>query len=131
LGNPATDSNNKAKKVVKVTTAKKHGDGTQMMPYDDVGFEAYPELFDLLMPHYDGKVMTRQPGRMSLTLDGWAFKFVIACPTEKEQYIVELESLFDGLAQIEQMLASGKLRPKPMTDWKRKKELPTIDAEIK
>ena len=116
----------------KVSTARILKDLAPLVPHDEEGAQLLPNLWDLLLPIYDEKrVMERQPGRLFMNVDGWAFKCGILCPTERCVFTFESTCLVGILEQLESELAAGILKPKPMIDWKKRNLLPVIDELLK
>jgi len=88
-----------------------------------------PLLLDVLLPIWEGSVMLRQPGRLTIGPDGGSWRVTIECPTEGLQAVFMVDSLSTLLRDVETLLASGK------THWglswqKRKRHSPTIDDAI-
>lgn len=96
---------------------------------DQKGKEGYPTLFALLAPVYDGKVLTYQPGKMTLRIEGANYVVVLDSPTAVLQTRVCLPSLDGLLDALERHLASGNAVWMP--GWKKGgKPLPTVDGEL-
>lgn len=118
------------KKSVKV--AKTLVDLAPLMPYDDEAYTLLPNIMDLLMPIYDEKrTMERQPGRAFFGIDGWCFKMGLICPTEKAVFTFESDRLVGFIERFEEALRLKQVRPKPLSDWRKKNLLPTIDDLLK
>ena len=72
-------------------------------PADEQGRVLYPTLFDLLAPRWKDGHQTRQPGRLSIRIDGGAYRVSIECPTEGLQtsmIVASLENLAEAVEII-------------------------------
>jgi len=117
------------KPASKVTTASFLKDAVLARLDDPEGKEAYPLLFEALAPVFDGQVLTRQPGKMTIRVEGASWQVTLDFPTEVLQTRLYAPSLHDLLAKVEEFLRSGTLVFTP--GWKKsKKPLPTIDDPL-
>lgn len=113
----------------KVEAAKLLAGVTFSTPADKEARKLVPNLFDLLCPRYRDGICTRQPGRLSIKVDGGCYRVVIECPTEGVQTALAVESIV-GLAElVEALLLNGKPHW-GMTWQKAKRNLPTIDDAV-
>jgi len=116
-------------KKPKIETAKVLAGVTFSTPADKEARKAFPNLFDLLCPRYRDGVCTRQAGRLTVRVDGGAYRVQIECPTEQVQTIFMVESLFTLMSDTEALLLTGKLHW-GMTWAKARKNLPTLDDSV-
>jgi hypothetical protein len=92
-----------------------------LSPHDDEFVRDYPTLAQLLMPRYaDGCVMTREPGIVSIKIDGSLYRVTLVCPTERCQTTVGLTTLCNLLLDLECHVSD------PKSDW-----VPTWDSKKK
>jgi hypothetical protein len=117
------------KKPVKPVAAKVLESVTFQLPDDAGGQVMYPNLFDLLTPRWEGSVMTRQAGRMSIKPDGSMWRVSIECPTEGLQTSFCVRMLDTLFAEAEKHVSSGTAHW-GLTWAKQKKHLPVIDSPI-
>lgn len=90
-----------------------------LAPHDDQSAKQWPVLMSLLMPKFNDKgKYTREPGVLSVRIDGSVFRISVVCPTDGVQTVLELTSLFDLFTQIEQHVSRSS------TVW-----VPTYDAK--
>lgn len=93
---------------------------------DEQGALRFPNLYAHIDPIYDGLSIRRQPGRLTISVDGSYYRVTLACPTEKIQTIFVLDSLAEMFENVEKSLAEGKQVYSPMFD-RSKKSKPTLD----
>ena len=120
----------KAKKPsTKVQTASFLKDAVLARLDDPEGVKAYPILYEALAPVFDGTTLVRQPGKMTVRVEGASWQVTLDFPTEVLQTRLYAPSLADLLAKVEEYLRSGTLVFTP--GWKKsKKPLPTVDDPI-
>lgn len=98
--------------------------------HDDRLEEAHPTLFQLLTPKFEGKYITREPGIISIRIDGSVYRITVVCPTEALQTTFEAVSLMGILDALEMHCASPTAVWVPTHDSKRKAKrgLDRLDA---
>lgn len=90
-----------------------------LSPHDDAFVKEYPTLAQLLYPKFvEEKHLSREPGIVSIKIDGSLYRVSIICPTEGLQAVFGLTTLIDLLTQLEVMASD------PATDW-----TPTYDRK--
>lgn len=102
-----------------------------LVPTDDLFGATYPNINRLLQPRYRGREMTRQPGRISIYIEGSDYVVLLSCPSEKAVFPFYTSTMLGVWEDFEEALATGKVRQKPLKDWKKKVALPTIDDLVK
>ncbi len=116
-------------KKPKVVSAKLLTSVKFAVPADKDGIKAYPNLYDLLVPKWDGSVCTRQAGRLSVKPDGGAWRVSIECPTEGLQTSFVVDNLTNLLADAEKIVTQSQCHW-ALTWSRRKKNMPTIESLI-
>lgn len=90
-----------------------------LSPHDDEAVRLWPELMGMLLPKYDDKKrLTREPGILSLKVDGPIFRVSLICPSEEGQTVFNLTTVVDLFDQLERNVVD------PTTVWTR-----TFDAK--
>jgi len=96
---------------------------------DAEGKKAFPNVLDLLAERWQAGKMTRQPGRLSVRLEGSAIIVVIECPTEGLQTSFAVNSITTLFAEAEKILTQGLCQWQ--LTWDRKKNnKPVIETAI-
>jgi hypothetical protein len=114
------------KKRPQVETAKILSSVKFLAPDDDAGRKSLPNVYDILCPRWKKGVLVRQPGRLTLRVEGGAYLLVLEAPTERLQTSVIVHSLASALADLEKAISSSGCNWGP-TWAARKKNLPTLD----
>lgn len=79
-----------------------------LSPHDDQATHDYPTLMQLLLPRYaDGRHLTREPGVLTIKIDGPIFRITLICPTEAVQTVMETGSFTELFLQVEEHVASA------------------------
>jgi hypothetical protein len=87
--------------------------------HDEEFGQRWPTLYQLLAPRYDSKQrLTREPGVISIRVDGSMYRITLVCPTEGVQTTLEKISLVDLWDFLELHVCS------PSATWP-----PTYDAK--
>lgn len=116
-------------KKPKVEAAKILSKRVQAVLSDVEGKKAYPNILDLLAERWDAGKMTRQPGRLSVRIEGAAIIVQIECPTEGLQTSFQVGSFSSLFEEAEKILTEGKCQW--ALTWDRKKNnRPTIETAI-
>lgn len=93
----------------------------QLVPHDEDASSEYPVLMSVLLPRYrgDGK-LTREPGVLSVRIDGAVFRITVVCPTEGLQATVETPRIMEILTTIELAVSSPACVWVPTWDSKKR-----------
>lgn len=87
-----------------------------------------PNLLEHIKPCFNGRVMTRQAGRITISVEGSHYRVTLTLPTEKAQTTMIADTLVGVLDALERYLALGTQVYAPT--WEKNKKLPTIDDLI-
>lgn len=77
-------------------------------PADEEGQHLYPTVFDLLCPRWKDGVQTRKSGKLTIRVDGGAYRVVMECPQEGVQASFLVDSLEGLLTAVELQVGSGR-----------------------
>lgn len=99
------------------------------LPDDNGGMALYPAIYELLTPRWDGQVMTRQAGTLSVKADAGGWRVTISCPTEGLQTSLVCKSLETLLHEVDFAVTEGKCHW-GLTWARQKKNQPTIETLI-
>jgi hypothetical protein len=92
-----------------------------LSPHDDHAVQAFPTLMSLLLPRYDDrKRLTREPGIITLRVDGSLYRITLVCPTDGYQTLLETDTVVEILEQLELHVTSGKATWVPTWDSKKR-----------
>jgi len=92
-----------------------------LSPHDDLAVAEWPTLMQLLLPNYDDKKrLTREPGILSIRVDGSIFRLTIICPTEGLQTTLGLDSIVGLFEALEGHVRSTTAVWVPTYDSKKK-----------
>jgi len=92
-----------------------------LAPHDDDAVREWPTLMSLILPAFDKKGRyTREPGNISIRIDGAVFRVTVMCPTDGVQTVVEVTSLLDLFTQLEQHVSRSTAVWVPTYDSKKK-----------
>lgn len=117
------------KQKPKVRVAKILSNIRYLLPDDEAGKKALPNLMDCLCPQWQDGHLVKQPGRLTIRVDGPSFLVNLECPTEGVQTTVEVSSLATALQEFEKAISSNQATWKPT--WKvLKKYSPTVADPI-
>jgi hypothetical protein len=82
--------------------------------------EAFPWLFSLLDPRWEGKKCTWAGATISIKPIGGAYRVTVACNSGGAEFNHTAFKLLTALQEFEEHLASGRLAPVPDFDAKKK-----------
>lgn len=92
-----------------------------LSPHDDHAYKAYPTLLSMFMPKYDSqKRLTREPGAITVRVDGSIYRVTLVCPTDGCQTVLETDTLIELLEQLELHVTSKRAVWVPTFDSKKR-----------
>lgn len=97
---------------------------------DEEGMTSLPVLYGCLVPVYEGLELKRQPGKLTIAVEGAHWRLTLDCPGERITCRIACDSLLQCLVQLNERLASRLVTWAPAYD-RNKKALPTVDDLIK
>jgi len=118
-----------AKKKPKVEVARCLTNIKFSNPVDEAAKKEYPNLYDLLCPRWKDGALVRQPGRLTLRVEGGSYVVSIECPTEGVQTSILAHSLASVLSDLESSIKANLCNWVP-TWARRKKFSPSVDDLI-
>lgn len=96
---------------------------------DQEGAMALPVLYGCLVPVYEGNDLKRQPGKLTIVVEGAHWRITLDCPGEKITTRIACPSLVTCLQELNEKLSSGHVVWSPAYE-RNKKALPTVDSII-
>lgn len=92
-----------------------------LCPHDDNAAKAFPTLMCLLMPSYnERKQLTREPGVITVRVDGSLYRITLVCPTDGVQTVLETDTVVEVLEQLELHVTSQRATWVPTWDSKKR-----------
>ena len=95
---------------------------------DEEGSMTLPVLYECLVPQYEGPILTRPGGKLSITVEGVYWRIQLDLPYERLTARIYCASLASVLSDLNAYLG-GKPIFAPMYD-RAKKKLPRLDDPI-
>jgi len=96
---------------------------------DQEGMMKLPVLYGVLVPVYEGLELKRQPGKLTIQVEGAHWRLTLDCPGEKITCRIATDSLVTCLEVLNERLANRLVTWAPGYE-RNKKALPTVDAII-